>query len=91
MGLAFDVVGTRVQTDFERPAGNVYESAWKIDLRNATASDVTVHVIEQLRGDWEIVESTHRYERLSAGAVRFFVDVAAEGEAVLEYRVSVRT
>lgn len=90
-GFAFDVVGTRVQTDYERLGGNVYESAWEVDVKNATASDVTVQVIEYLSGDWEIVESTHHYERLSAGAVRFFVDVAAEGQAVLEYRVSVQT
>ncbi|UCC49061.1 MAG: DUF4139 domain-containing protein [Gemmatimonadota bacterium] len=90
-GHAFDIVGTRTQTDYERPAGNVYESGWKVEVRNRSGSDVTVQVIEQLSGDWSIVESSQRWEKLSAGAVRFFLDVPAGGESVLEYRVSVRT
>jgi hypothetical protein len=52
---------------------------------------VTVQVIEQLSGDWRIVESTHRSEKLSAGAVRFQLDVPAAGEATLEYRIQVRS
>jgi hypothetical protein len=90
-GYAFDIVGTRLQTDYKRAAGNVYESAWKIELKNRGDADVTVQVIEQVSGDWRIVESSQPHEKLSAGAVRFMVDVAAGGEAILEYRVSVRT
>ena len=90
-GLAFDIVGTRTQTDYKRPSGNVYESAWKVELRNASERDATVQVIERLSGEWEIVESTQGAEKLSAGAVRFRVDVPAGGSATLEYRVVVRT
>jgi len=90
-GYAFDIVGTRTQTDYKRPSGNVYEAAWKVELRNRGNSAVTVQVVEQLSGDWSIVESSERWEKLSAGAVRFRVDVAAGGVSVLEYRVSVRT
>lgn len=90
-GYAFDIVGTRTQTDYERPAGNVYESAWRVELRNRSGSDATVQVIEGLSGDWSIVESSHRWEKLSAGAVRFELNVPAGGDRVLEYRVSVRS
>ncbi|MEE9132793.1 MAG: hypothetical protein V3U13_04465 [Gemmatimonadota bacterium] len=90
-GFAFDIVGTRTQTDYKRPGNGVYESAWKIELRNKSDSDVTVQVIEQLSGDWRIVESTHRSEKLSAGAARFQLDVPAGGEATLEYRIQVRS
>jgi hypothetical protein len=90
-GYAFEIVGTRTQTDFERPGGNVYESAWKVELKNESESSVTVQVIEQLTGDWEIIESSHRHEKLSAGAVRFSIDVPSGGTTVLEYRVSVRS
>ncbi len=90
-GYAFDIVGTRTQTDYRRPEGNIYESAWKVELRNQSDSAVTVRVVEGLSGDWRILESSHRAEKLSAGAVRFLVDVPAGGRAVLEYRVRVRT
>ncbi len=90
-GYAFDIVGTRLQTDYKREAGNVYESAWRIELKNRGDADVTVQVIEQLSGDWRVVEASHPHEKLSAGAARFLVKVAAGGDAVMEYRVSVRT
>ncbi len=90
-GYAFDIVGTRTQTDYQRPGGNIYESAWRVELRNAGDAAVTVQVIEQVSGDWQIVESTHRAEKLSAGAVRFEVEVAAGGRAELAYRVRVRS
>jgi hypothetical protein len=89
-GYAFEIAGTRIQTDFERPGGNVYESAWKVELKNESESNVTVQVIEQLTGDWEIIESSHSHEKLSAGAVRFNIDVPSGDTTVLEYRVSVR-
>lgn len=91
IGRAFEIVGTRTQTDYSRPAGNTYEAAWKIELRNRTDSRVTVRVIEALSGDWKIIESTHPAERTSAGSVRFDVRVPAGGSAALEFRVQVRT
>ncbi len=90
-GFAFDILGTRTQTRYERPTGNRYESSWKVELRNRGDSKVTVQVVEELAGDWQIVESTHRAEKLSAGAVRFRVDVEAGGATTLEYHVVVRT
>ena len=90
IGYAFDIVGTRTQVDYSRPGGNVYESAWKVELRNASDEDATVQVVERLSGDWTIVESSHTPEKLSAGAVRFQLDVPAGGVATLEYKVSVR-
>ena len=91
IGFAFDIVGTRTQTDYTHPQGNVYESEWRVELVNESDEDVTVQVIEQITGDWTILRSTHPAEELSAGAVRFNVKVPAGGEAELVYRVSVRT
>ena len=52
---------------------------------------VTVQVIEQLNGDWRIVEASHSSEKISAGAVRFQIEVPSEGETTLEYTVQVRS
>jgi len=81
VGRAFDIGGTRTQTDFERVAGDVRESAWEVELVNRTDEDVVVQVIEELRGDWEILDSSHEARQLSATRVRFDVPVAADGEA----------
>lgn len=91
VGRAFDIGGTRTQTDFERVADDVRESAWEVELVNKTDEDVVVQVIEELQGDWEILESSHEARRLSASRVRFDVPVPADGEATLTYRVRVES
>lgn len=91
VGQAFDIVGTRTQTDFQRVSGNTYESSWEVELVNRRGEEVTVQVIDQIGGDWEILESSHRWERLSASTVRFAVRVPADGQGVLEYRIRVKS
>jgi hypothetical protein len=90
-GHAFDIIATHTQTDYSRPQSNVHESEWRVELTNESDEDVTVQVLEQLAGDWTILQSSHTPEQLSAGAVLFRVEVPAGGEATLTYRVSVRS
>lgn len=90
VGQAFDIVGTRTQTDFERPGSDVYETAWEVRLVNRTDERVVVQVLDQIQGDWEILDSSHEAQRPSADRVRFDVPVPADDEAVLTYRVRVR-
>lgn len=90
VGEAFDVTVTRVQTEFDRLGDDAFESAWRLELANATDDPVVVQVIEQVDGDWELLSSSHEAERMSAAAVRFSVPVPAEGEAELTYRIRVQ-
>jgi len=89
IGNAFDVVAERRQTDF-RSFDRTSESAFEVVLRNHKAEAVTVEVREQVGGDWEMLSSTHPYEKVSAFGVEFRVGVPADGEAKLAYRVRVR-
>jgi hypothetical protein len=51
---------------------------------------VAVEVNEPIGGDWEMVSASHRWTKTDAWAARFDVPVAAEGTAVLTYRVRMR-
>ncbi len=90
MGDAFDVVGERVQTEFDRIANNVWESAFEITLRNHKDSAVDVDIVENLPGDWSMVENSHDFERRDAYTAVFPVEVPARGEVTVEYRIRVR-
>jgi hypothetical protein len=90
MGEAFDVVGDRVQTDWDALGGCVSESAWRIDLRNHKDEDVEVMLVEPVGGDWQIISSTHPYTRTDAWTFTLSPDVEANGETRIEYRVRVR-
>ena len=90
MGNAFDVVGERVQTDYERVSQNVHESAFEITLRNHKESDVVVDVVEPMPGDWRIYDESQPYEKKDAQTAIFRVPVAKDGEAKVTYQVRVR-
>ena len=90
MGNAFDVIGERVQTEYERVSPNVHESAFEITLRNHKESDVVVDVVEPMPGDWRIYDESQPYEKKDAQTAIFRVPVAKDAEAKVTYRVRVR-
>ena len=55
LGDAFDVVGTRKQTDWKKISNDTYEAAFEISLRNHKKEDVFVKVIEPIPGDWKML------------------------------------
>ncbi len=89
IGNAFDVVSERNQTDFEKIAGSTYEVEFEITLRNHKSSPVVVEVNEPIGGTWRMLRSSHEWTKTAAWAAQFKVPVAADGEAVLKYRVRV--
>ena len=95
LGDAFDVTGDKKQTDFKRresghPWSYVFESAYKIVLKNAKKETATVVVREPVPGDWTMLEQSHKHVKAAAGTAEWKIDVPAEGTTTLKYRVLVR-
>ncbi|HZT71165.1 MAG TPA: DUF4139 domain-containing protein [Terriglobia bacterium] len=90
IGNAFDVTAERKQTDFQTLGQNFYESAFQITIRNHKGQPITVEVNEPFSGDWNILNSTFKYDKTSAFSARFTVAVPADGQSILNYRVRVR-
>ena len=89
IGNAFDVICERNQIDFEKIASNVYELEYEVTLRNHKATAINVEVNEPVGGTWRMITSSHQWTKSSAWAAQFKVPVAADGTAVLKYRVRV--
>ena len=87
LGHAFDVTATRRQTDFQRVGRDITESAFEVELFNAKDQAVEVEVLEQLSGDWRIIQESQPHTRRSAHQVAWTVRVPAQGSATLSYRV----
>ena len=90
VGNAFDVVCERKETDYKKIASDVYEMEYQITLRNHKDSDVTVDVREPVGGDWEVLNSNYKPEKLDSSTIGFQVPVAKNGSATLDYRVRVK-
>jgi hypothetical protein len=89
IGNAFDVVCERKQIDFEKIASNVYEVEYEITLRNHKTTAIQVEVNEPIGGTWRMMTSSHQSTKTSAWASQFKVPVAADGTAMLKYRVRI--
>jgi len=90
LGSAFDVVGERKQVDFSVDTTRKWmEETVEVELRNQKDEAVTVLVKENLYRwvNWEILESSHEYEKLDSRTIHFPVQVEAEKKAKISYRV----
>jgi len=90
LGVAFDVVGERRQTDFSIDTrGHVMEEAFEIRLRNHKDEAVEVLIRENLYrwSNWRVLSSSIPYEKKDARTIEVPVRIDKDGEAVVTYRV----
>ncbi len=95
LGDAFDITADMKQIDFKKLSGfssynYVYESAFRIELKNGKKEAVTVKVVEPVPGDWEMIDETLPHQKLASNKAGWQVPVPALGSTVLTYRVRVR-
>jgi hypothetical protein len=89
-GSAFDVKGSRRQTDFHVDYNkHMLDETFEVKLTNQKEQVVNVAVVEHMyRGEnWEITAKSGRYNKLDSHTLKFPVTVPAKGEAVLTYTV----
>ncbi len=89
LGNAFDIVGERVQDDFERLGRDTVEETFTITLRNHKEEDVEVRVVERLYrwSEWDIVEETAEHAKIDAQTVEWRLEVPADDEVSVTYTV----
>ena len=89
-GDAFDVKGSRRQTDFTIDSQRrIINESFEIKLTNQKAEAVTVDVLEHLyRGNnWEIEQKSADYTKLDSHTLEFPVRVPAKGSTTVTYKV----
>lgn len=95
LGESFDVTADKKQTDFKTVASAVkgthtYESAYEIVLKNAKPEPVTVIVQEPIPADWKMLSESHKSTKATSNTAVWKIEIPAEGNASLNYRVQVR-
>jgi hypothetical protein len=90
LGDAFDVVGSRKQTDWKKIAYDTYEASFEISLRNHKKENVVVKVVEPIPGDWKMLKASHAYKKTAAFTAEFNIAVPKDKEVKLTYRVRMR-
>ena len=95
-GTAFDLTAKRVQTSYSTrrdstKAGwrTVATADYRVTLRSALDSAVTIEVQEERGGEWSVVSSSVPAEKVSSTLTRFRVKVPPGGESAVTYRLRV--
>ncbi len=90
LGDAFDVVAEKLQTDYKKIGSALHESEWKITIRNHKDTDISVGIEEEIyRGDWDVINNSHPYKKIDAFTMRFDVNVPANNETIVNYKIRV--
>ncbi len=95
LGKAFDIVCTKVQTDFRKLAGNskynsVYESSYSITVKNTRSEPARIRFLEPFSGTWTITSETMPHKKTGAHTAMWHIDVPANGQKVLKFTARVR-
>ena len=89
LGDAFDLVGEKKQTEYDRIGDDVIEISYEVSLRNHKDEDVTIVVIERAWGDWKMIKSSHDWEKEDAYTIVWYIKVPKNDEATLTYTVRI--
>jgi hypothetical protein len=90
LGDAFDIVGDRRQTEFHvDDNGHVITESFEIKLRNHKQQAVDVIVKENLYrwNNWEVTESSDKWEKQDYRTIHFPVSVPPNGQKIVNYTV----
>jgi len=95
LGESLDVTARRQQTAFSTLAGTgpyhcAHEAAFAIEVTNASAAPVTVTVLEEIPGDWTMVQESHPHSKQASNLAGWEVEIPAEGTLTLTWRVHIR-
>lgn len=90
LGTAFDVLAKRTTQDIRRIDQQTTELQQQIRLINRKQEPVTVVVAEQLAGEWEILSSSHPYQKASAQLAEWRIEIPADSEQSLTYAARIR-
>ncbi|MDL1955790.1 MAG: hypothetical protein LWW95_01870 [Candidatus Desulfofervidus auxilii] len=90
MGIAFDITATRRQIIYRRLTSNTYEIGWEITFNNNKETPVEITVLEEVPGDWKVVNASAPYQKISAHELQFLITVPPGSKEKLNYLVRVR-
>lgn len=89
LGNAFDIVGERKQTDRKTFGERAAEETYEIKIRNHKKEDIEIQIHEHPGGyrEWEISNSSDKWEKVDQNTIKFSVKVKKDGEKVVTYTI----
>jgi hypothetical protein len=90
VGSAFDITGTRTQTDYKKVGTDVWRESYEIELKNHKSQAQEIRIVEHFYGDWEITTGSDTYEKADAFTAEWEVTVPADSSKKVSFTVERR-
>jgi len=87
IGYAFDISAEEKITGYDKISPQVEERRYEIELRNHKKENVTINVEKRLYGDWDITQSSHKYNVKDANTITFDVSVNSNAGQTIKFTV----
>jgi len=87
IGEAFDIVVEEVQTENKKISRNVNEQSYEITFKNRKKENITVEVERLLGLNWEVLNTSHDFNKKDAQNIVYQIPIKANGETVLKFKV----
>jgi len=92
IGKAFDVTFEYDEIDRKKIKGFEHFK-YRCKVSNHKMEAIKVHFEPNIWGSWEMVSSTHEFNKKSSRKLEYIIDIEADGEEVIEfeYKIDMRT
>ena len=90
LGNAFDIVGERKQTNYERISDRVDRYSFEIAVRNHKTEAAEIVIVEHFYGDWEITKTDTPFNQKDAFTAEFILRLKPDEEKKINYTVTYR-
>jgi len=89
IGDAFDIVGERKQTGFQKLNDHECTETFEIKVRNHKKEAVAVKVLEKMyrSADWDVTAKSENFDKIDVRTIVFPVKVEADKETTVTYTV----
>jgi hypothetical protein len=89
-GNAFDITGERTRTEYRADFNARWlDESFEIKVRNHKGEPVEVRIVEHLYRwtSWDILKNSDPFKKLDSRTVEFLVQIPADGEKTVPYKV----
>lgn len=91
IGNAFDLVGEQIHTNHREISPRNERDSFRVSLRNRKEDEtVEITYVGHFWGEWEVLETTHEFEKVDARTAEWTVAVPPGQEVQIEYTVDRR-
>ncbi len=90
VGRSFDVVSTRLRTNFTRLSNQSVRETFTIELRNRKETAETVNVLERHWGDWKVTEHNLDFTKEDSNTMQFIVPLKPNEVKKITYTVETK-